>query len=274
MLGAGPIGAATAFQLACRDVARRIVLVDAAATVAQGLALDMQQAGAVTGSSTRLEGTSDVAAVIGAEVVVVADRQRAGEWAGDEGLALVSAVRGMNGRALVVCAGATQAPLIEALVVEKQADRRRLVGAAPEALRQGMRTLTALAADVVAADVSLAVMGRPPRDLFVAWSGASIAGSPATEVLGPPDVTRLDVQAGKLWPPGPLALGTAAAEVTARYVTNAPGSVCVLLVPSDQGQIRRRCVCVPATLSANGVSHRWPILAPKDQVRLDGAGRT
>lgn len=274
VLGAGPIGAATAFQLAANDAAGRVVLVDAATSVAQGLALDMQEAGGVTGSSTRLEGTSDVAAVIGAALIVIADRHGGGEWSGEEALALASAARRMNTRAPVVCAGAAHGPLIETLVLEKGFDRRLLVGAAPEALRQGMRTLTALAADVVAADVSLVVVGRPPRDLFVAWTGASIAGSPATEQLAAHEVARLDVQAGKLWPPGPLALGIAAADVARRCVTSAAGTVSVLLVPPDDGGPRRRCVCVPATLSGSGVSPRWPVLAPRDQLRLDGVGRS
>jgi malate/lactate dehydrogenase len=275
VLGAGPIGAATAFQLASRGVAGRVVLVDAATSAAQGLALDMQQAGTVTGSPTRLEGTSDVAAVIGAAVIVVADRHGgAGEWAGDDGLSLVSAARGMNARALVICAGATHGPVIETLVLERNADRRRTIGTAPEALRQGMRTLTALAADVAAGDVSLAVLGRPPRHLFVAWSGASIAGSLATELLAAPDVVRLDAQAAKLWPPGPLALGCAAAEVAGGYLTSAPGVVNVLLVPPDDHQVRRRCLSVPATLGSSGARPRWPVVAPRDQLRLDGAGQT
>ncbi len=66
------------------------MLVDDAADVARGLALDIRQAGPIAGSSTAVEGTGDTGAVVGAGVVVVADRHGAGEWRGDDGLALVA----------------------------------------------------------------------------------------------------------------------------------------------------------------------------------------
>lgn len=273
VLGAGPIGAATAFQLASRGAARRIVLVDAAAGIAQGLALDMLQAGPITGSSTRLEGTSDTSAVIGAAVVVVADRHGVGEWTGEDGLGLVAAARAMNPRAPLVFAGAAAGGLIERVVGERDSDRRLLVGTAPEALRQGLRAIAALAAGVAGGDVDLTVVGRPPRECFVAWSGASIAGSPASDVLTVPELARLDAQATRLWPPGPLALGMAAAAVAERYLAAAPGVSSLWIVPPNDGLVLTRAVAVPATFGPAGAVPRWPQLAPRDRVRLDAAIR-
>ena len=57
VVGAGDIGGAIAQALASCDRAHRVWLVDPAAGAAAGKALDLQQAGAVTGRHTRLDGT-------------------------------------------------------------------------------------------------------------------------------------------------------------------------------------------------------------------------
>ena len=74
ILGAGDIGGALARQLAALDLVSRIVIVDDLANVAAGKALDVAQSGPVDGYHTALSGTNDVAAVVGAAAVVVADR--------------------------------------------------------------------------------------------------------------------------------------------------------------------------------------------------------
>src|SRR5205809_700370 len=91
ILGAGELGGAAARVLASRDCVARILLIDAAAGVAAGKALDIQQSGAVEGFHTRLVGTDDVTAVTGVDVCLVADRagSTSREWSGEEGLALI-----------------------------------------------------------------------------------------------------------------------------------------------------------------------------------------
>ena len=77
ILGAGDIGGALARQLAALDLVSRIVIVDDLANVAAGKALDVAQSGPVDGYHTALSGTSDVAAVVGAVAMVIADRAHA-----------------------------------------------------------------------------------------------------------------------------------------------------------------------------------------------------
>ena len=91
IIGAGALGGAVAQAIAGRDRVRRILLVDAAAGVAAGKALDLQQSGAVSGSHTRLDGTDDLSRAIGSSVCVIADRYGPPEleWSGDEGLAML-----------------------------------------------------------------------------------------------------------------------------------------------------------------------------------------
>ena len=62
IIGAGALGGAVAQALASRDNVRRVLMVDTAAGVAAGKALDLQQSGAVSGSHVRLEGTDDLRA--------------------------------------------------------------------------------------------------------------------------------------------------------------------------------------------------------------------
>ncbi|MEZ5291448.1 MAG: hypothetical protein R2745_10215 [Vicinamibacterales bacterium] len=276
VLGAGPIGAATTYLAAASGTARRVVLVDDAADVARGLALDIRQSGSITGSDAAVDGTGDIGAILGASVVVVADRHGATGGRTDAELAALAAARTLNPRALMVCAGPDDAGLVEHLVNERAADRRRVVAAAPEALRSGAAALAALEAGTSPLDVVLAVLGRPPRELFVGWSGASIGGSAAADVLTPPALSRLDGQVARLWPPGPFALAAAAVRVAGRFADLTPGWCCVFLVPpADEGP-RTRGVAIPAAFDSHGVTPHWPALAPRDRVRLASlaGGRT
>ena len=91
IIGAGDIGGALARQLAALDIVSRIVLVDDLATVAAGKALDVAQSAPVDGYHTAMAGTADLAAVVGAVAIVIADTAKppVTEWKDEAGLALV-----------------------------------------------------------------------------------------------------------------------------------------------------------------------------------------
>lgn len=271
VLGAGPLGAAVTHQLVRDRVAGRVTLVDRAAPVAQGLALDIRQAAPVHGATTAADGTSDLSAVVGAKAIVVADRHDGGEWRGDDALALLTSVRGMNRRALVLCAGAGQADLVESLVRERDFAPHLLAGSAAEAARSAASGLLALETSASARDVSVAMVGRPPLALFPAWDGASIGGSRALDVLAPPAVARLERQLAAVRP-GPLTLAAAAARVVKQCLTRTPGWTCLFVVPPDLGR-EARGVAVPAVVDADGVRPEWPALSPRDRTRLETLAR-
>ena len=90
IIGAGDIGGALARQLAAIDLVGRIVIVDDLAAVAAGKALDVAQSAPVDRYHTVMAGTADVAAVVGAVVVIVADlaANPVTEWKDEAGLAL------------------------------------------------------------------------------------------------------------------------------------------------------------------------------------------
>jgi malate dehydrogenase len=282
ILGAGDLGGTVARQSAMAGVVRTIVLVDEAGPAA-GKALDQMQAAPIDGYSTRISGTADEAALIGADCIVLADRfgPPSADWSGDAALALLDRAARMAPPALIICAGATHLPIIERGVHELGIDRRRLFGSAPEALRAAMTAMTALEAGCAPADVSLTVVGRPPDGWIVPWDEVAIAGRPAPRVLSAPALLRLDDRIARLWPPGPRTLGGAAARLVAIALSRSPRRPSAFVVPDRLDAVGRGegeprlaagASALPVLLSPSGISRvDVPALSPRDRVRLETA---
>jgi malate dehydrogenase len=71
VVGAGHVGAMTALRLAQSDLFSQVTLVDVVPGLAAGLALDMWHGAGIYGFSTRLAGSEDLAALAGAEYIVI-----------------------------------------------------------------------------------------------------------------------------------------------------------------------------------------------------------
>ena len=194
ILGAGDIGGALARQLAAIDLVSRIVIVDELANIAAGKALDVAQSAPVDRYHTTMAGTADVAAVVGAAVVIVADTAQAvSEWKDEAGLALIKRAAGLNQRAPLICAGTSQASVIERGVNEAGISRMRLFGAAPEALRSAIIAIVALEAGAAPADISLSVLGRAPQQIIVPCGIADKGVTSLTAKLGKaPSMTEVE----------------------------------------------------------------------------------
>jgi malate dehydrogenase len=274
ILGAGELGGAVAHALAQQERVPRVVLIDPTARVAAGKALDIQQAGAVEGFHTRLSGTDDVTQVTGCSVCVIADRSGspALEWSGDEGLAMLNRLAGVLGRTPIVLAGANQLSLLMGAVREGHLRRERLMGSAPEALAAAVTAVVAMEARCSPDDVKLAVLGAPPAGFVVAWSEASIGGYALDRVLTQVQLARLEARLPRLWPPGPFALGMAAARVVAALVTSSRRTCTVLSVLAGEFGVRGRAGAVPALLSPAGIAQvRVPTLNTRERVQLETA---
>ena len=277
ILGAGDIGGALARQLAAIDVVNRIVNVDDLATVAAGKALDVAQSAPVDRYHTTMSGSADVAAVVGAVAVVIADgaANPSTEWKDEGGLALVRRVAGLNQLAPIVCAGATQASLVERGVNELGISRMRLFGSAPEALRSAITAIVSLEAGAAPQDISLSVLGRPAQQIIVPWDEASIAGRSATEVLSAAQLARLDARIARLWPPGPYALGSAAARVVRTALTRARRVHAALVAVNREEGSPGRSAMMPVTLEPTGIATLvTPALSSRDRVRFETTMRT
>src|SRR6185503_17070320 len=274
IIGAGSLGGAVAQALAARDKVRRVLLVDAAAGVAAGKALDIMQSGAVSGSHTRLEGTDDPSRAVGSAVCVIADRHGPpeAEWSGDDGLAMLRQLAPWTEKVPLVFAGASQTGLMSTARREHHIPRPLLIGSAPEAFASAMRSMVALEAGCSPSEVSLAVLGLPPAGLVVPWSEAAIGGFALERPLTPVQMSRLDARAQRLWPPGPFALGMAAARAVEAVVTASRGALSVLTVLDGEYGVRNRLGSMPALLDARGVaSLRVPSLSSRERVLVETA---
>jgi malate dehydrogenase len=272
ILGAGDIGGALARQLAAIDLVSRIVIVDELAAVAAGKALDVAQSAPVDGYHTAMAGTADVAAVVGAAVIVIADTaaQPVTEWKDEAGLTLIKRVAGLNQRAPIICAGASQASVVERGVNEAGVSRMRLFGSAPEALRSAVTAIVALEANAAPADISLSVLGRAPQQIIVPWDEAAIGGRIATQVLSAAQLARLDARIARLWPPGPYALASAATRVIRTALTRAPRVHAALVAVNRDEGVPGRSAMMPVTLQPAGLASLVPpSLSTRDRVRFE-----
>jgi malate dehydrogenase len=273
IVGAGDIGGACAQALAAHDYVGHILVIDAVANAAAGKALDIQQSGAISGFHARLEATSDESRAIGCAVYVIADRFAAGspEWQGEDGLAMIKRVVASSD-APVVFAGARQADLIRASSQEARIAARRLIGASTEALASAVAAIVAMEARCAPNEVSVAILGTPPHSFVVPWSDASIGGYALERVVSQVQLRRIEARASRLWPPGPYALGAAAACVTDALLQSSRRSYSVLTVLDGEFGVRDRVGAVPALLTSHGVAYtRVPSLNTRERVQLDTA---
>ncbi len=268
IVGAGPIGGTLAHTLAQRGRVSEIRLVDTAGAMAQGKALDILQSSPIDGFSTRVSGADRIDAAAGAEVIVIAD-DAAGraEHGGEAGLALMRQLVAIDMKAPIVCAGPSQRDLISKATGELRLPPVRVLGSAPFALESALRALAGVMVDATGTEITLRVLGVPPRLAVVAWEEATAHAQPLASELAPHHIAALSARVPGLWPPGPYALGSAAARVVEAiaigsrrryscFVTVRPGSV----------------VAMPVELGSRGVERIIePALTRQERTRLDNA---
>jgi len=265
ILGAGPIGAGIAHTLARRARVRDVRLIDAAATVAAGKALDIRQTGPVEGYDTRLSGVGDPLAAVGADVIVIADTHAEGEWEGDKGLALVRQLVAAGATGPFVFAGTKQVWLMEAVVRELGVSSDRVVGTAAAAMATAAKALAGLEVNGSGADVALTVCGKPPM-LTVAWSAATIGGSLLTERVPPHRVLAISQQLRKLWPPGPYAIASATAPVVEGLIAGTRRDTPGVTVLTGEFGLRGVACLLPLTLGNGRIQSRViPTLSPQER---------
>jgi malate dehydrogenase len=273
IIGAGDLGGAVAHALAARDAVDRVLLVDGHGSVAAGKALDIRQAGAITGFHTELLGTGELSRIAGATVCIVADRAGGdgGEWRGDEGHAELKRIARYAPAAPIVFAGCAQAELMRAAAQEARIAPDLLIGSSPEALRSAARAIVALEVRCSPSEVMLTVVGAP-GGFVVPWSEASIGGYALQAVLTPVQLQRIERRTERLWPLQPYALGAAAAAVTEAVVHASRHTCCVLTLLEGEFGVRGRVGALPALLSRSGIVHRrTPTLSTRERVQVETA---
>lgn len=272
VVGAGDIGGTIARAIAMSKQFSRVVVVDPRADTARGKALDIQEAGPIAGFDARLDATDDISAVAASDVCVVADSVAGTEWANEDGVALMRRIAPYLRATPIVFAGASQADLIQYAGTEGGVSRARLIGSAVEAAACSIKVLVALEAECSTRDVMLTVLGRPPSGLVVRWSEASVGGYALQEVLSQAALARLETRARYMWPPGPYALGTAAARIAEAIVCSSRQFFSVVTLLTGEFGVRNRPGALLVRLGPGGIAQtRVPHLTPREGVQLQVA---
>jgi malate dehydrogenase len=274
IVGAGELGGTLAHILARGDLASSIRLIDDAGQVAAGKALDIMQAAPIERFTTAVTGYRDLAMMTGGDITILADRVSGGEWQGDDVALLLKRFRSTAEHRVVIAAGASHREIVERGVRDVGFGRTRLFGSAPEALAGAVRALIALEADGSARDVSVTVLGVPPDQVVIPWDDATIAGLPATNALNESTRRRIAARVAALWPPGPIALATAAAKAVAGVLGGSRQLACAFVAPDDSLGRRARTCALPVRLNRSGIDRiELPVLSARDRTALDTAAR-
>jgi malate dehydrogenase len=272
IVGGGPLGGAVAHKLATRDRVSEIRLIDSAIDVAQGKALDIRQSAPIDRFSTRITAADSMTAAAGAAAIIIADDASSQqEHSGEPGLAVVRQLLRADADAPIVCGGATQIDLIARGVGELRAPRRRLLGSAPVALESALRAIIGLPLDISGAEVSLRVLGRPPRAIVVAWEEATASGMLLSSQLAAHQIAGISARAAHLWPPGPYSLASAAARVV-EAIVNGSRRRFSCFVSLDKGATRNAVAAMPVELDTQGIARvLQPGLTQQEQTMLENA---
>ena len=267
IIGAGPLAGALAHKLAGRSRVAEVRLIDPEEGVAKGKALDILQSGPVESAHVNLSGTASLHAAVGADVVVVADSVSGAEHDGEAGLALIRQLQAAGSSAPIVFAGATQRHLMQPCIRELHIRPIRVIGSAPAALAAALRALSGVALDTSAAEVSLQVLGVPPKDVVVAWQEGTVSGQPLTAVMGAHEIAAISSRIAGLWPPGPYALASAAARVAEALCSSSRRQYSCFV---DVG--RGRIAAMPVVLTRGGLARIVdPALSAQERTMLDNA---
>lgn len=272
IVGAGALGGAVAQRLAARGRTAEVRLIDPHGSVARGKALDLLQSSPIDGFATRITAAETTTAAVGADAIVLADTAaEQQEHAGEAALALVRQIVREGTDAPLVCAGALQRDVIAKAVAELHLRRTRIFGSAPLALESALRAMAGLLLDVSGVEIALRVVGIPPGAAVVAWEAATVTGLPLSSQLPPHAIAALNARIAGLWPPGPYALGSAAARVAEAAVHGSRRQFSCF-VALERGATRTAVAAMPVELAPGGIRRILePNLTPQERTLLENA---
>lgn len=272
IIGSGALGGAVTHALAAGDRVPEVRLIDSEGPIARGKALDITQSAAIDHFATRIAAADAIEAAAGASVVIIADAAvGSAEHSGEPGLALLRRLAAIGDRTPIVCAGAGQRELIARAVTELQMPPSRIIGSAPMALESALRALAAVAMDGSGVEISLRLVGVPPRSAVVAWEESAVAGQPLSGDLPAHVIAGLTARIPALWPPGPYALGAACAR-TVEAIAAGSRKRFTCFVAMDAGPLRAAVTAMPVELNQEGVRRILrPALTRQERTLLENA---
>jgi malate dehydrogenase len=269
ILGSGDLAATAARRIAERELARRVVMVDASDGRARGKALDLMQSAPVEHYDVSIEGCAQLAEAGPFEVLLVADPPSLDEAAaGNRPAELMAALAPLAGGALVLVAGLHAAALIEA-GVRAGLRRERVLGSATVALASALRRHLARELEVEPSAVAAGLLGAPGQ-MVVPQGAATVGGIPVDRLS--PTAVRRALAAVNARTPGPVALAAGAVTVLGAAASARPSVLPVTVCLQGEYGHRGVALAVPARIG-NGALQAVveAALEPVDRVAFDNA---
>jgi len=192
VVGAGHVGMITAQKCVEKELAREVVLIDVVEGRPQGIALDLNQAAAVEGYSSRVVGTSDPAATADSELVIVtAGKPRTPGMSRSDLLAVngkivesvARYVRERSPEAIVIVVTNPLDPMTALMKAKLGFPARRVLGMAGVLDGARFSWFLAEAAGAGVADVDAMVLGAHGDSMVPMPRCSTIHGVPVGEVL-------------------------------------------------------------------------------------------
>lgn len=201
IVGAGNVGGTTAQRIAERNYADVVLLdIPAAEGIARGKALDIQQSGPVLGYETKLEGSSDHAALQDCTLVVVtAGSPRKPGMSRDDLVAINttvmnewgSAIRQYAPDAIVIVVTNPLDAMAQAVFRATDFPRERVLGMAGVLDSARFRSFIAAELRVSVSDVTAFVLGGHGDTMVPLPRYSTVAGIPLPELLSEDAIGRL-----------------------------------------------------------------------------------
>jgi len=191
LIGAGQIGGTLAHLASLKELGD-VVLFDIVSGVPQGKALDLAQAGPISGSDSKVSGADDYAAIAGADVVIVtAGVPRKPGMSRDDLLAINLKVTAAVGagikthapNAFVICVTNPLDVIVWALQKFSGLPTNRVVGMAGVLDTARFRHFLAEELNVSVRDVSAFVLGGHGDDMVPSIRYSSVAGVPLPDLI-------------------------------------------------------------------------------------------
>jgi malate dehydrogenase len=191
LIGAGQIGGTLAHLASLKELGD-VVLFDILGGVPQGKALDLAQAGPISGSDSKLKGSDDYALIEGADVVIVtAGVPRQPGMSRDDLLSVnlgvtakvAAGIKKYAPNAFVICVTNPLDVIVWALQKISGLPPHRVVGMAGVLDTARFRCFLAEELNVSVQDVSAFVLGGHGDDMVPSIRYSSVAGVPLPDVI-------------------------------------------------------------------------------------------
>lgn len=293
VIGAGNVGATTAFIIAQKNLAEEVVLLDIIDGLPQGKGLDMFEAGPVEGYTTKVRGTNSYKDIAGSNIVVMTAGIARKPGMSREDLLRTNAgivaeaaknIRETCQEAIVIVVTNPLDMMTFHMWKETGFPTERVVGQAGCLDTARYRTFIAEKLDVAQKDVSALLMGGHGDTMVPLPRYTTVAGIPLSDLMAEDDIEAI-VQRTRTGGGEIVALlksgsayyapGAASTEMVESIVRNQKRLLCCSCLLTGQYGWSDMYIGVPCVLGKNGVERIIELKLTDDEKALfdESAGK-